>query len=89
MLMQLLKILKLYMNCGKIAVMMGIILSVIGNFLSTAQKHNRQNFEHNRPGPSYMYSNFAGLIGFGSTQIIMSCASGRSLGFLLGIEKHL
>ena len=31
---------------------MGIILSIIGIFLSTAQKHNRQNFEHNRPGPT-------------------------------------
>ena len=31
------------MNCGIIAVVMGIILSIIGNFLSTAQKHNRQN----------------------------------------------
>ena len=29
-----------------------IILSIIGYFLSSAQKHNRQNFEHNRPGPS-------------------------------------
>ena len=45
-----LKIIKLYMNCGIIAVVMGIILSIIDNFLSTAQKHNRQNFEHNRPG---------------------------------------
>ena len=23
----------------------------MGNFLSTAQKHNRRSFEHNRPGP--------------------------------------
>ena len=27
-----LKIIKLYMNCGIIAVVMGIILSIIGNF---------------------------------------------------------
>ena len=53
MLMQLLKILKLYMNCGIIAVVISIILSIIGNFLSTAQKHNRQNFEHYRLGPNY------------------------------------
>ena len=33
------------------AVVMGIILSIIGDFLSTAQKHNRQNFEHNRLEP--------------------------------------
>ena len=46
MLMELLKILKLYMNCGIIAVVVDIILSIMGNFLSTAQKHNRQNFEH-------------------------------------------
>ena len=39
------------MNCGIIAVAMGIILSIIGDFLSTAQKHNRQNFEHNRLEP--------------------------------------
>ena len=36
MLMQLLKIIKLYMNCGIIAVVIGIILSIIDNFLSTA-----------------------------------------------------
>ena len=35
-----------------IAVVLGIILSMIGNFLSTAEKQNRQKFEHNRPGPS-------------------------------------
>ena len=39
------------MNCGTIAVMMGIILSIIGNFLSTSQKHKRQNSEHNKPRP--------------------------------------
>ena len=32
---------KSYTNCGIIAVVMGIILSIIGNFLSIAQKHNR------------------------------------------------
>ena len=41
------KMIKLYMNCGIISVMMSIILSIVGNFLSTAQKYNRQNFEHN------------------------------------------
>ena len=35
------KIIKLYINCGIIAVVMGIILNIIGKFLSTAQKHNR------------------------------------------------
>ena len=41
------------MNCGIIAVVMGIILSIIGNFFEhIAQKHNRQNFEHNSPGPT-------------------------------------
>ena len=29
---------------------MGIILNIIGDFLSTAQKHNRQDFEHNLIG---------------------------------------
>ena len=48
MLIQLLKIIKPHMNCGIIAVVMVIILSMIGNFLSTAQKHNRQNFKHKR-----------------------------------------
>ena len=33
-------IIKLYINCGIIAVVMSIILSIIGKFLSTAQKHN-------------------------------------------------
>ena len=39
-------VIKLYMNCGIIAVVMDIILSIIGNFLSTAQKHtiNREIF---------------------------------------------
>ena len=51
MLMQSLKLIKLHMNCGIITVVMGIILNIIGDILSTAQKHNRQNFEYNRPGP--------------------------------------
>ena len=36
-------------------IFMSIILRIMhmGNFLSTAQKHNRQNFEHNRQGPSF------------------------------------
>ena len=38
------------MNCGIIAVVMGIILSIIGKFLSTVQKHNRYKIEHNRLG---------------------------------------
>ena len=40
MLLQLLTLLKLYMNCGIISVVMrvGIILSIIGNILSTALK---------------------------------------------------
>ena len=42
------KIIKLYMNCGIIAVVMVIILNIIGYFLSTAQKHYRQTIEHNR-----------------------------------------
>ena len=28
-------------------------MSIMGYFLSTAQKHNSQNFEHNRLGPNY------------------------------------
>ena len=42
------------MNCGIISVVMGMILSIIliANFLSTVQKHNRQNFEYNRLGPN-------------------------------------
>ena len=39
MLIYLLKIILLYMNCGIIAVVMGILVSVIGNFLSTAQRY--------------------------------------------------
>ena len=35
------KIIKSYTNCGIIAVDMNIILSIIGKFLSIAQKHNR------------------------------------------------
>ena len=38
------------MNYGTIAVVLGIIFSIMGNYLSTAQKHNRlncpQKFEH-------------------------------------------
>ena len=34
------KIIKLCMNCGIIAILMGKILSMTGNILSTAQKHN-------------------------------------------------
>ena len=41
MLMQLLKVIKLYTNYGTSALVMGIILSIMGFFLSTAQKHNR------------------------------------------------
>ena len=41
------------MNHSIIAVVMGIILSIIGNFLSTTQKHNWYlKIEHNRPGLS-------------------------------------
>ena len=41
---------------------MSIILSIMGNFLSTVQKHNRQNFEHNRPGPTLhkIYTSISG-----------------------------
>ena len=42
------KIIKLYMNCGIIAVVVVIILNIMGYFLSTAQKHYRQTIEHNR-----------------------------------------
>ena len=28
------------------------VVSIMGNFLSTAQKHNRKMFEHNRLGPN-------------------------------------
>ena len=41
MLIQSLKIIKSYTNCGIIAVFMGITLSIIGKYLSIAQKHNR------------------------------------------------
>ena len=34
-------VLKSYINCGIVAVVMGIILNIIGKFLSTAQKHDR------------------------------------------------
>ena len=34
-------------------IVVSIILSIMSNFLSIAQKHNRQNFEHNRPGPIF------------------------------------
>ena len=31
--------------------------SIVGYLLNTAEKHNGQNFEHNRPGPnSYNYN---------------------------------
>ena len=40
------------MNCGIIAAVTGIILSIIGYFVSTPQKHNKQNFEQNRLGPN-------------------------------------
>ena len=33
-------------------IFMSIILSIMGNFLSTAQKHNGQNFEYNRLEPN-------------------------------------
>ena len=39
MLMWSLKIIKLYINCDIIGVVMGIMLSIIGDILSTAQKH--------------------------------------------------
>ena len=42
---------KFHMNCGIIAVVVGIILSIMGQILSTALKHNRYKIEHNRPGP--------------------------------------
>ena len=42
---------KPYTNCGIIAVVMGIISSKIGNFLSSAQKHN-QRIELKRVGLS-------------------------------------
>ena len=39
------------MSCGTIVVVMSVILlSIKGNVLNTAQKHNGWNFEHNRPG---------------------------------------
>ena len=38
------------MNRVIFAVVMDIILNIVGNFLSTAQKHNRYDFKHNRPG---------------------------------------
>ena len=47
----------------------------MGNFLSTAQKHNRQNFEHNRPGPTYIVQEQIGLaiiFSHEATQILMS-----------------
>ena len=50
MLIWLLKTIKIYMNCYIILVLMGIVLSIIGNFLSSAQKDNWQKLEHNRPG---------------------------------------
>ena len=57
MLMQSLRTIKLYniINSGIIAVVSykGIILSKMGNFLSTAQKHNRYSFKCNRPGPTH------------------------------------
>ena len=61
MLMQLLIIIisiKLYMNCGIIAVVHGghNIEHKWITFLSTAQKHNRQNFEHNRSRPNSNYT---------------------------------
>ena len=45
MLIWLLKTIKLYINCGIIAVVMGVILNIIGNFLSSAHKHNTVNVE--------------------------------------------
>ena len=43
---------------------MGITVSVIGDFLSTAQKYNRQKFEHNRPGPKYdAYKEIEAIVG--------------------------
>ena len=36
---------------------MGIILNIMGNFLSTAQKYNRYNFEHNRLGTIFRQGN--------------------------------
>ena len=38
-------------NSGIFLRFMSIILSIMDYFLSTAQKHNRQNFEHSRLGP--------------------------------------
>ena len=50
MLIWLLKALKMYMNCCILAVVMGIILSIIGNFLNSAQKHDSHKIEHYRLG---------------------------------------
>ena len=45
-------IIKLYMNFtyGIITVIMGIILSILGSLLSSAQMHSRYKIEHNRVG---------------------------------------
>ena len=53
---------QLCMNCGIIAVVMGMILCKIGKFLSTAQKHNRQNFDLNIPRPTVWYKHRKNLI---------------------------
>ena len=39
-------------NSGIFLRFMSIIVSIMGYFLSTAEKHNRQNFGHNRSGPT-------------------------------------
>ena len=37
-------------NSGIFLRLISIIMSIMSKFFSTAQKHNRQNFEHNRLG---------------------------------------
>ena len=37
---------------------MSIILSIVGNFLSNAQKHNRQKLEHDKPGPTSLWHRY-------------------------------
>ena len=72
-----------------IAVVMSIILSIIGDFLSTAQKHNRQNFEHNRLEPicDLLMNHFMTNYSFANEQHGFTHCQSRTTQLLVALEK--
>ena len=77
------------MSCGIIAVAVGIIMSIIGDFLSTAQKHNRQNFEHNRLEPIFdlLMNHFMTNYSFADEQHGFSHCQSCTTQLLVALEK--